>query len=208
MPSNHLILCCLLLLLPSIFPSIRIFSNESGFCVRWPKCWSFSFSINFQWICRTDDESQAGIKIAGININCLRYEVNRWQIDEEKIETVTDFIFLGLKITVHGDCSHEIKRCLLHGRKAMANIDRVLKSTDNTADKGPYIQRYGFSSSHLWIWELDWKEGWKPKNWCFQTVVLEKTLESPLDTRRSNQSILKKINPGHWLEGLILKLKI
>ena len=200
MPSNHLILCCLLLLLPSIFPSIRIFSNESGFRVRWPKCWSFSF--------RTDDESQAGIKIAGININCLRYEVNRWQIDEEKIETVTDFIFLGLKITVHGDCSHEIKRCLLHGRKAMANIDRVLKSTDNTADKGPYIQRYGFASSHLWIWELDRKEGWKPKNWCFQTVVLEKTLESPLDTRRSNQSILKKINTGHWLEGLILKLKI
>ena len=73
------------------------------------------------------------------------------QIDGKTMEIMTDFIFLVSKITVDGNCSHEIKRCLLHGRKAMANLDRVLKSSDNTADKGPYIQRYGFSSSHLWI---------------------------------------------------------
>ena len=60
------------------------------------------------------------------------------------------------------------------------------------ANKGPCCQSYDFSSSHVWIWELDHKDGWMPKNWCFQTVVLEKTLESPLDTRRSNRSILKK----------------
>ena len=75
-------------------------------------------------------------------------------------------------------------------------------------DKGPSSQSYGFSSSHVQMWELDHKEGWAPKNWCFQTVVLEKTLESPMDCRRSNQSILKEINPEYSLEGLMLKLKL
>ena len=65
----------------------------------------------------------------------------------------------------------------------------------------------GFFSSYVWLWELDHKEGWAPKNWCFQIVVLEKTLTSPLDRRRSNQSILKEINPEYSLEGLILKLQ-
>ena len=69
-------------------------------------------------------------------------------------------------------------------------------------------QSFGFSSSHIWIWELDYKESWAPKNWCFWTVVLEKTLESPLDARKSNQSILKEISPGYSLEGLMLKLKL
>ena len=66
---------------------------------------------------------------------------------------------------------------------------------------------YGFSSSHVWMWELDHKEGLAPKNWGFQTVVLEKTLESPLDARRSNQSMLKEVNPEYSLEGLMLKLQ-
>ena len=69
-------------------------------------------------------------------------------------------------------------------------------------------QSYGFSSSHVWVWELDCKESWAPKNWCFWTVVLEKTLESPLDCRRSSQSILKEISPEYSLEGLMLKLKL
>ena len=69
-------------------------------------------------------------------------------------------------------------------------------------------QSFGFSSSHIWIWELDYKESWAPKNWCFWTVVLEKTVESPLTARRSNQSILKEISPGYSLEGLMLKLKL
>ena len=71
-----------------------------------------------------------------------------------------------------------------------------------------YSQSYGFSSSHVWMWELDHKESWMAKNWCFWTVVLKKTLESPLEYRRSNQSILKEISPEYSLEGLMLKLKL
>ena len=70
-----------------------------------------------------------------------------------------------------------------------------------------YSQSYGFSSSHVWMWELDHKESWMAKNWCFWTVVLKKTLESPLEYRRSNQSILKEISPEYSLEGLMLKLQ-
>ena len=73
-----------------------------------------------------------------------------WQIDGETMETVRDFIFLGSKITADGDCSHEIKRCLLLGRKAMTNLDSILKSRD-ISDKDPSSQRYGFSSSHAWM---------------------------------------------------------
>ena len=103
-------------------------------------------------------------------------------------ETVTDFIFLGSKITADGDCSHEIKRCLLLGRKAVTNLDSMLKRRD-FADKGPYCQSYGFSSSHVQMWELDHKEGWVPKNRCFWIVVLEKTLESLLGIK------IKPVNP-------------
>ena len=77
-----------------------------------------------------------------------------------------------------------MKRCLYLGRKAMTNPDSVLKSRDITlANKDSYSLSYGFSSSHVWMWELDHKDGWGPKNWCFQIVVLEKTLESPLDCK-------------------------
>jgi len=101
-----------------------------------------------------------------------------------KVEAVIDFILGCSKITVDGDCSHEIKRCLLFGRKAMTNLDIVLKSRDyHFANKGPYSESYGFSSSHVRMWELDHKEGWLPKNWCFWTVMLGKTLESPLDCK-------------------------
>ena len=92
-----------------------------------------------------------------------------------------------------GDFSHEIKICLLLGRKAMTNLDCILKSRD----KGPNSQSYGFSSSHVWIWELVNKKGWALKNWCFWTVMLEKTLESPLDCKeiksvhpKGNQSLI------------------
>ena len=90
--------------------------------------------------------------------------------------------FWGSKITADGDCSHEIKRLLLLRRKVMTNLDTILKSRD-IANKGPSSQCYGFSSSFVWMWQLDYKESWAPKNWCFWTVVLEKTLESPLDCK-------------------------
>ena len=80
-------------------------------------------------------------------------------------------------------------RCLLLGRKAMTSLDSILKSRHYFANKGPSSQSYGFSGSHVWMWELDYKESWVPKNWCFWTVVLEKTLESPLDC--------KEIQPVH-----------
>ena len=83
----------------------------------------------------------------------------------------------------------------------------IKKQRHYFANKGPSSQGYGFSSGHVWMWELDCEEGWVPKNWCFWTVVLEKTLDIPLDCRRSNQSILKEISPGCSLEGVILKLK-
>ena len=140
------------------------------------------------------EQAQAGIEIAGRNINNLRYAddatlmaeseeelksllmkvkkesekvglklnirksnimasglITSWQIDAETVETVADFIFLGSKITADGDCSHEIKRLLLLGRKVMTNLDSILKSRDITFNKGPSSQGYGFSSSHVWM---------------------------------------------------------
>ena len=106
-----------------------------------------------------------------------------------------DFIFWGSKVTADGDCSHQIKRCLLLGRKAMTNLDSILKSRDITLHhKGPSSQSYGFSSSHVWMWELDHKESWALKNWCFWTVVLEKTLKSPSDFKK-----MKSANPKPWI---------
>ena len=114
--------------------------------------------------------------------------ITSWEIDGKTMETVTDFIFLGFKITAGGDCSHEIKRHLLLGRKAVISLDSKLKGRDS-ADKGPSSQSCGFSNSHVWMWELDYNKSWESKNWCFWTVVLEKTLESPLDC--------KEIQPVH-----------
>ena len=113
--------------------------------------------------------------------------ITSWEIDGKTVETVSDFIFLGSKITADGDCSHEIKRLLPLGRKVMTNLDSILKSRDFCQQMSS--QNYGFSSSHVQIWELDYKESWVPKNWCFWTVVLEKTFESPLDC--------KEIQPVH-----------
>ena len=99
-------------------------------------------------------------------------------------------LFLGgSKITAGGDCSHEIKRWLLLGRKATTNLDSILKSR-NIAIKGLSSQSYGFSSSHVWMWEFDYKQSWASKNWCFSSVVLEKTLESPLDCKE-----IQPVNP-------------
>ena len=109
--------------------------------------------------------------------------ITSWQIHGETMEAVTDFIFGGSKITADGDRSHEIKRCLLLIRKSMTNLDSILKSC-------PSSQSYGFSSSQVWMWELDHKESWVLKNWCFWTVMLEKTLETPLDCKE-----IQPVNP-------------
>ena len=107
----------------------------------------------------------------------------------ETVETVADFMLGDSKITADGDCSHEIKRRLLFGRKVMINIDSILKSRDITLSIKVRLVKAVFFSSHVWMWELDYKESWALKNWCFWTVGLEKTLASPLDC--------KEIQPVH-----------
>ena len=103
--------------------------------------------------------------------------ITSWQIDGETMETVSDFIFLGSKITTDGGCSHEIKRHFASWKKSYDQPrQHVKKQRYYFANKGLSSQSYGFSSSHVWMWELDHKESWALKNWCFWTVVLEKTL--------------------------------
>ena len=165
------------------------------------------------------EETQAGIKVYGRNIDNLRYAddttlmaeseeelksllmkvrvesekvglklniqktkimasgpITSWEIDRETVETVSDFIFGGSKITADGDCTHEIKRCLLLGRKVMTNQDsmfalvwfqRVKKQRYYFANKGLSHQGYGLSIGHVWMWQLECKESWVVKNWCF-----------------------------------------
>ena len=126
--------------------------------------------------------------------------ITSWQTDEDTMETVAAFIFLGSKITADGDCSHEIKRRLLLGRT-------VKKQRHYFADKVPSSQGYGFSSSHVWMWKLDYKvECWRIDTfelWCW-----ERLLRVPWTARRSNQFILKEINPECSLERPMLKLKL
>ena len=117
--------------------------------------------------------------------------ITSWQIEGGKVETMTDFILGGSKITANSDCSHEIKRCLLLGRKAMTNLDSILRNQrHHFVHKCPYSQSYGFYSNHVLMREMDHKEGWAPKNWCFWIVVLEKTLEGPLEHKK-----IKPVNP-------------
>ena len=134
--------------------------------------------------------------------------ITSWQIDGETMETVTDFIFLGSKMTADGDCSHDIKRCLLLGRKAMTNLYSMLKSRDITLPTKVYIVKAmvfpvvmnGCKSRTVKkaeCWKIDAFE-----LWCWRRL-----LRVPWTARRSNQSILKEISPGCSLEGLMLKLK-
>ena len=135
--------------------------------------------------------------------------ITSWQIDGETMETVRDFILGGSKVTADGDCSHEIKRHLLLGRKAMTNLDSVLKSQRHYfADKGPSSQSYGISSSHVWMWKLDYKKAEHRRIDAFELWCWRRLLRVTWTARRSNQSILKEISPGCSLEGLMLKLKL
>ena len=135
--------------------------------------------------------------------------ITAWQTDGETVETVADFIFLGFKITADGDCSHEIKRCLLLGRKVMTNLDRILKSRDITLPTKVCLVKamvfpvvmYGCES-----WTIRKAECLRIdafELWCWRRF-----LRVPWTARRSNQSILKQISPGCSLEGLILKMKL
>ena len=135
--------------------------------------------------------------------------ITSWQIDGETMETVTDFIFLGSKITADGDCSHEIKRCLLLGRKAMTNLNSVLKSRDISLPTKVHLVKamvfpvvmYGCESWTIKKAECQRIDAFKL--WCWGRL-----LRVPWTARRSNQSVLKEITPEYSLEGLMLKLKL
>ena len=137
-----------------------------------------------------EESQKVGLKLNIQKTNIMASgPITSWQIDGETVETVSDFIFWGSKITADDDCSHEIKRRLLLGRKVMTNRQHIQKQRHYFANKGSSSQGYGFTCGHIWMWDLDCEESWALKNWCFWTVVLEKTLESPLDC--------KEIQPVH-----------
>ena len=133
---------------------------------------------------------------------------HRWQIDGKTMETVTDFIFLGSKITVDGDCSHEIKRCLLLRRKVMINLDSYFKKQRHFfPNKGPSSQSYGPVVMYgCESWTVKKAEHLRID--AFEVWCWRRHLRLPWTARRSNQSILKDISPGISLEGMMLKLKL
>ena len=152
---------------------------------------------------------------AGLKFNIQKTKImasspiTLWQIGGETMETVSDFIFLGSKITADGDCSHEIKRCLLLGRKAMTNLDSILKSRDITLPTKVLLVK-----AMVFPIVINGCESWTIKKaerrridafelWCWRRL-----LRVPWTARRSNQSILKEISPEYSLEGLMLKLKL
>ena len=127
------------------------------------------------------------------------------------MEIVRDFIFLGFKITADSDCGHEIKTLVPWKKGYDKPRQHIKKQRHYFANKGLHSQSYGFSSSHVCMWELDHKDGWAPKNWCFWTVLLEKTLESPLDCKeiklvnsKGSQSWIFSVRSDAEIESLIL----
>ena len=152
---------------------------------------------------------------AGLNFNIQKTKIiasgpiTSWQLYGETMETVTDFIFLGSKITADGDCSHEIKRCLFFGRKVMTNLDSILKRRDITLPTKVHlvkamvfpVVRYGCES-----WTI--KKAEHRRTDVFELWCWRRLLRVLWTARRSNQSILKEINPGISLEGMMLKLKL
>ena len=156
-----------------------------------------------------------GNEKAGLKLNIQKTKITAsgpitsWQIDGETMETVKDFLFLGSKITADGDCSHEIKRCLLFGRKVMINLDSILKSRDITLSTNVHLVKamvfpvvmYGSESWTMKKAECQRTDAFEL--WCWRRL-----LRVPWTARRSNQSILKEIGPEYSLEGLMLKLKL
>ena len=162
------------------------------------------------WMEVKEESEEAGLKL---NIQKTKMmassPITSWKIDGETVQTVTGFLFLGSKITADGDCSHEIKRCLLLGRKATTNTDSTLKSRDITLPTKIHLLKaivfpvvmYGYEFWTIKIAECQRIDAFEL--WCWR-----RRLTVPWTARRSNQSILKEISPGCSLEGLMLKLKL
>ena len=157
-----------------------------------------------------EESEKAGLKL---NIQKMKImasgPITSWQIDGETMETVTDFIFLGSKITADGDCSHEIKRCLLLGRKSTTNLDSILKSRHTSLPTKVHLVKamvfpvvmYGHESWTIKKAECQRTDAFEL--WCWRRL-----LRVPWTARRSEQSILKEIGPDCSLEGPMLKLKL
>ena len=133
--------------------------------------------------------------------------ITSWQIDGETMETVRDFIFLGSKITADGDCSHEIKRCLLLGRKVITNLESIFKSRDITLlIKVRLVKAMVFPVVMYESWTV--KKAEHQRIDAFELWCWRRLLRVPWTARRSNQSILKEISPGISVEGMMIKLKV
>ena len=146
-----------------------------------PPLWAESEEKLKSFMMKVKEESEK----AGLKLNIQKTKImasspiTSWQIDGETMETVADFIFLGSKITA----AMKLKDAYSLEGSYDQPRQYIEKQRHYFANKGLSSQSYGFSSGHVWMWELDHKESWGPKNWCFWTVVLEKTLESPLDCK-------------------------
>ena len=157
-----------------------------------------------------EESEKAGLKL---NIQKTKImasgHITSWQIDGETLETVTDFIFLGPKISADGDCSHEIKRCLLLGKKTMTNLRSILKSIDITLPTKVHLVKAMVSPVVMYRCE-SWtiKKAECRRIDAFELWCWRRPLRVPWTSRRSNQSILKEISPDYSLEGLMLKLKL
>uniref|UniRef100_A0AC11DYW4 Uncharacterized protein n=1 Tax=Ovis aries TaxID=9940 RepID=A0AC11DYW4_SHEEP len=151
----------------------------------------------------------------GLKLNIQKMKImasgpmTSWEIDGETVETVSDFIFLGSKITADGDCSHEIKRCLLLGRKVMSNLDSIFKSRDITLPTKVHLVKATFFpvvTCGCESWTV--KKAERQRVDAFELWCWRRLLRVPWTARRSNQSILKEISPGCSLEGLMVILKL
>ena len=156
-----------------------------------------------------EESDKAGLKV-NIQITKIMASgpITSWQIDRETMEIVTDIIFLGSKITVDDDVAMRLKVFAPWKKSYDQSRSHIKKQTHYFANKGPSSQSYGFSSSHVWMWELDQKESRVLRIDAFELWCWRRLLRVPWTARRSNQSILKEISLGCSLEGLMLKLKL
>ena len=157
-----------------------------------------------------EDSEKVGLKL---NIQKTKImassPITSWQIDGETMETMTDFIFLGSKITTDGDCSYKIKRCLLLGRKTITNLDSILKSRDITLPtKVPLVKAMVFPVVMYGCESWTVKKAEHRRTDAFEVWCWRRLLRVPCTAKRSNQSILKEISPGCSFEGMMLKLKL
>ena len=159
------------------FPFLHILTNICYLCSFWWKLFWHEWGNTSLWVWFAQ---KTKIMASG--------PITSWQIGGEKVEVAIDFIFLGSKITVEGNCHHEIKRNLLLGRIAMTNLHSILKSRDNTLPTKVRLVKAMVFPVVTYGCELDYKESWVPKNWCFQIVVLEETLKNSLDCKEIKTS--------------------